>query len=550
MATTYDTTTLLTPELNAVGAQWLLLSCHLDYYYFSRNSENVAGLIDVLILTLDPVVRLVLVLLFARGEVQRQLVEVMEHVVVFDLDLRVVAHRQSRRVVSVNLIPGYLREAAPAGDDARSLVLVDLVVRDQVATVEQNDAVAVVVDHVVLDPAEAGLNAKDALASRLIDQVVQDDRVRRVVAAISDVRLVVLEDLILLDVARGRVHEQNTLAVVREDQVVEHFDGGSLSGTNARLPIVADVVILLDAGVVFLALDVDAGLEVLLNPVVADYCIRPQVILGRDVDTVLVILPDLVHHDVWVCRERHNADFALGDVAELDLAPGASLDFDARALDISDHAAKHLSLAVHALQINAYQAARADLAVLNNAAVFSFRDDMHGSLFEVGERAIGDLDVRINRDGTTSLIRFIADELTANKVQRRLREAHQSGELLLEALRDRLERQHTLTQDNTAGVQADDAVHVAADFKFFQRLHAGLWSVFDVLHGLQNVFEQLDTGVGERNPFEVDQLTLLELHVDDRALVAHNYNLSVLILLLDRQARLRDRPLACIDTLC
>ena len=55
---------------------------------------------------------------------------------------------------------------------------------------------------------------------------------------------------------------------------------------------------------------------------------------------------------------------------------------------------------------------------------------------------------------------------------------------------------------------------------------------------LEDVLEELDTGVRERYPFEVDQLTLLELHIDDRALVAHNYNLSVLVLLLDRQSRL------------
>ena len=68
-------------------------------------------------------------------------------------------------MVSIDLVPRDLREAAPARDDARSLVLVDLIVRDQVATVKQDDAVAVVVDDVMLDPAEAGLDAEDALAS-------------------------------------------------------------------------------------------------------------------------------------------------------------------------------------------------------------------------------------------------------------------------------------------------------------------------------------------------------------------------------------------------
>ena len=73
--------------------------------------------------------------------------------------------------------------------------------------------------------------------------------------------------------------------------------------------------------------------------------------------------------------------------------------------------------------------------------------------------------------------------------------------------------------------------------------------ILDILHSLEDVLEELDTGVRERYPFEVDQLTLLELHIDDGALVAHNYNLSVFVLLLDRQAGLRDRPLTCVDAL-
>ena len=262
-----------------------------------------------------------------------------------------------------------------------------------------------------------------------------------------------------------------------------------------------------------------------------------------------MVLADLVHHDVWVCRYGHNANLTFCDIAQLDLTSSASLDFDAWAMNAGDRAAEHLSFTVHTLQVNADEAARTYMAVLNHAAVLPLGDDVHGTLLEVGELAIGDLDVRINRNGSRRLISFIADKLAANQVQRGLREAHQSSELLLETLRDRFERQNALAEDDAAGIQADDAVHVAADFEFLQRLHARLLPVFDILHSLEDVLEELDTGVRERYPFEVDQLTLLELHIDDGALVAHNYNLSVFVLLLDRQAGLRDRPLTCVDTL-
>lgn len=168
---------------------------------FVLNSEYVASLVNVFALALDPVLAFVLNLLLARGKIQRQLVEIVEHVVIFDFDLRVVTDWHTCLVITIDLIPGNLREAAPTGDDAGSLILVDLVVGDEVATVEEDNAVAVVLDHVMFDPAEASLNAKDALATRLVNKVVQNHRIRRVVAAISDVCFIVLEHFVLLNIA-------------------------------------------------------------------------------------------------------------------------------------------------------------------------------------------------------------------------------------------------------------------------------------------------------------------------------------------------------------
>ena len=74
----------------------------------------------------------------------------------------------------------------------------DLVVAYVHTGVEHDDAVTVVVDVVVLDPAEASFYTEDAFAPRLVDQVVEDHRVSRVGSSVSYVGLVVPIDLVLL----------------------------------------------------------------------------------------------------------------------------------------------------------------------------------------------------------------------------------------------------------------------------------------------------------------------------------------------------------------
>lgn len=53
----------------------------------------------------------------------------------------------------------------------------------------------------------------------------------------------------------------------------------------------------------------------------------------------------------------------------------------------------------------------------------------------------------------------------------------------------------------------------------------------------------------ERDPLECAQLALLELHVDDGPLVAHDDHLSVLVFLLDGETGLGDSAVTRINTL-
>ena len=70
-----------------------------------------------------------------------------------------------------------------------------------VGAVKQYDAVTVVVDVVVLYPAEPGFDSKDPLRARLVDQIIQDHSVCGVVSTVGYVCFVVLENIVLLYVS-------------------------------------------------------------------------------------------------------------------------------------------------------------------------------------------------------------------------------------------------------------------------------------------------------------------------------------------------------------
>ena len=131
----------------------------------------------------------------------------------------------------------------------------DLVIRDVVGAVEDYDAVGIVVDVVVLDPAESGLDGKDTLWTRLVNQVVQDNCVSRIVSTVSNVSFVVLKNVIFLDVARGSVNKENTLAKIAENLVIQNFDLSLITSSNSGLSVWTDMVILLDPTEILFALN-------------------------------------------------------------------------------------------------------------------------------------------------------------------------------------------------------------------------------------------------------------------------------------------------------
>ena len=159
-------------------------------------------------------------LLFCGRIFHRQLVEVWKQFVVFKLHLRIVSHCHARLIVSEDLVLFNLGETTPAHYDATALVLVDLIIRDMIWTIKDYDTIRIVINVIVLNPTEACFNCEDALWPRLINQVVQDHRVCRIVATIGDVGLVILENIVLLNVSWSCVYEEDALAKITENLVV------------------------------------------------------------------------------------------------------------------------------------------------------------------------------------------------------------------------------------------------------------------------------------------------------------------------------------------
>lgn len=122
----------------------------------------------------------------------------------------------------------------------------------------------------MFDPAEPAFDAEDALRTRLVDQVVYDHRVCRVASSVSNIGLVVLVDFIFLYVGAAGVNQEDALPVVAENQVVYYFHVRHVGHLDARLSVVANVVVLFYASEVLVALQTNAVFQVFFHPVVLD----------------------------------------------------------------------------------------------------------------------------------------------------------------------------------------------------------------------------------------------------------------------------------------
>ena len=91
---------------------------------------------------------------------------------------------------------------------------------------------------------------------------------------------------------------------------------------------------------------------------------------------------------------------------------------------------------------------------------------MKSSLFKIWKSTIWYLKVTVDCDSSCGLISFITDKVTAKHIDGRPWETYQSGEFLIESIRDRFKSKNTLPQDETTMVDTEYAIHVSGNIKF------------------------------------------------------------------------------------
>ena len=304
-----------------------------------------------LTLTFNSIRTLYFLLGFRPCAVHWQLVEIGKHSIIPELHFAVVSNCYSRLVISKDFVLLNLREAWTGADNSTSLVFVNFIIWDIVTTIEQDDAVTVVIDVIVLDPTEPCFDRKNALWPWLVDKIVQNDCIRRIITTVSNICLIVLIYLVLFNVAWSCVYKQDALTIVTENLVVENFDLCTIWGPDTCFPILADMVILLYSSIVLLALNWNTIFQILLNPIVSNQSVWSELILGHNKNTLFLVLLDIVHHDAGVCTSCTNTHCAIIDITELDLGLVTSLDLDSWSIYGLNCASQNLGLGVYTLEI-------------------------------------------------------------------------------------------------------------------------------------------------------------------------------------------------------
>ena len=153
-------------------------------------------------------------------------------------------------------------------------------------------------------------------------------------------------------------------------------------------------------------------------------------------NSILLILPNLIHENVWISRDRLNSNLALTDITQLNLGLVAPLNFDTWSIYMCDVASENLWLGVDSLKIKSHQGTGKKVTILDHNTVVSLGDNVHSSLLEVGETTVGDLDITVYGDGARSLISLVTNEITTDQVDAATWKTDKSSEFLIEAIGD------------------------------------------------------------------------------------------------------------------
>ena len=190
------------------------------------------------------------------------------------------------------------------------------------------------------------------------------------------------------------------MSKITENLVVENFDLRLVTGSDSSFSVGANMMVLFDSCKILLSLNGDSVLQVFFHPIIPDASIRPESIFGENMNSVFFIFLNFVHENVWVSRDGLDAHLALAYIAQLDLGFVTSLDFDSRAINVSDIASQDLRLGIHTLEVKSDERAGKKVTILYHHTIVPFRDYVHGSLLEVGETTIRHLDITVDGNGS------------------------------------------------------------------------------------------------------------------------------------------------------
>ena len=102
------------------------------------------------------------------------------------------------------------------------------------------------------------------------------------------------------------------------------------------------------------------------------------------------------------------------------------------------------------------------------------------------------------------MISGVSNKVATDEVVGSLRESHNSGELLIKVVWDRLEGDDALSKDDSTLLDRKDSVHVSCNVELIQTFNVGVLTVLNICLRFLELLSKFDTRVGENYPLEID----------------------------------------------
>ena len=153
-------------------------------------------------------------------------------------------------------------------------------------------------------------------------------------------------------------------------------------------------------------------------------------------NSVTLVFPDFVKHNDWIRTYRLNTILAFLDFTQLNFCSISSLDTNTWTFNLTYFAPNYLRLSTYTLHIDSNQLAIKNVWILNDDSIIPLGNDMHSSLFEIGELCIWTLEIRIDRNYSSGVISLVSDKFTTYQIYWSGRKTYQACEFLIQFIWD------------------------------------------------------------------------------------------------------------------